>query len=110
MDACRRPLRTSPLDPTDPEDDLAENWFYFGAISFTLPLDPRHVPPLGNLKLQLAWLSGFANAWFDGCCTTRAPIDEDVTLYTAITATLREHPVLLRELMAIPSLGGSGPH
>lgn len=110
MDACRRPSRTGPLDPAEPEEGVAEDWFILGVLAFTAPLDPGHLPPLGNLKLQLAWLSGFAGAWFDDCCATRAPIDEDVTLYTAITATLHEHTALLLELMAIPSVGGSGPH
>jgi hypothetical protein len=110
MDACRRPSRTRPVDQTDPEGDADNDWFVLGVLAFTAPLDPGYLPPLGNLKPQLAWLSGFAGAWFDDCCATRAPVDDDVTLYTAITATLRHYPLLLRELMAIPSVGGSGPH
>ena len=112
MDTRRRPSRSSPFDATDPEDDIAQNWFYFGALSFTAALDPRHLPPVGHLKLQLAWLIGFSTAWFnvwsgDG----EVPIDDDVTLYTAITATLRNHQALLLEIMAIPSVGEScGPH
>jgi hypothetical protein len=110
MDASRRPSRTRPLDPTDPEDDFGEDWFSFGVLTFTSPLHPEHLPRLGNLKVQLAWLRGFDHPWYSDCCATRVPIDEDVTLYTAITATLRAHPALLRELMTIPSVGGSGPH
>jgi hypothetical protein len=112
MDACRRPSRTRPLDATDdPEHDVDDDWFALGALSFTAPLDPRHLPPLGHLKLQLAWLIGFATAWFGVWSDDKQPVDDDVTLYTAITATLRNHPALLLEIMAIPSVGEScGPH
>jgi hypothetical protein len=113
MDACRRPSRTRPLDAADsPEYDLDDDWFALGALCFNAALDPRHLPPVGHLKLQLAWLIGFSTAWFnvwsgDG----EVPIDDDVTLYTAITATLRNHQPLLLEIMAIPSVGEScGPH
>jgi hypothetical protein len=112
MDACRRPSRTRPFEPTELEqdDDFDEDWCLLGVLAFTTPLDPGYLPPLGNLKPQLAWLSGFAGAWLDDCCATCSPVDDDVTLYTAITATLRDYPVLLLELMAIPAVGGSGPH
>ncbi|RKT42988.1 M48 family metalloprotease [Thiocapsa rosea] len=61
---------------------------------------------------QLAWLIGFATAWFGAWSDGgKEPADDDVTLYTAITATLRNHPILLLEIMAIPSVGEScGPH
>ncbi|NCA72704.1 MAG: hypothetical protein EOM91_22135 [Sphingobacteriia bacterium] len=113
MDACRRPSRTWPLDETGfPEHDVDEDWFALGALSFTAPLDPRRLPPLGHLKPQLAWLIGFATAWFNGWGNDgEEPVDDDVTLYTAITATLHDHPTLLLEIMAIPSVGEScGPH
>ncbi|WP_200389160.1 hypothetical protein [Thiocapsa imhoffii] len=112
MDACRRPMHPAPLAPTDPEDDLAETWFHFGTLCFTAPLDPRHLPPLGHPGFQIAWLIGFATAWFCGWNSEdEDPIDDDITLYTAITATLRDHPALLLQIMAIPSVGEScGPH
>jgi hypothetical protein len=110
MDACRWPSRTRPLEATDPEGDV-DDWFALGALSFTAPLDPRYLPPLGHLQLQLAWLIGFATAWFSAWSDDKEPVDDDVTLYTAITATLRNHPALLLEIMAIPSVGEScGPH
>ncbi|QVL47609.1 MAG: hypothetical protein KFB96_18180 [Thiocapsa sp.] len=113
MDTCRRPSRTCPLDATDsPEHGIGGDWFALGALCFTDPLDPRHLPPLGHLGFQLAWLIGFATTWF--CAWSSGdedPVDDDVTLYTAITATLRNHPTLLLEIMAIPSFGEScGPH
>ncbi|NCC27821.1 MAG: hypothetical protein EOM22_06650 [Gammaproteobacteria bacterium] len=113
MDACRRPSRTWPLDATDsPEHDVDRDWFALGALCFNSPLDPRYLPPLGHLGSQLAWLIGFATAWFSGWSGEgEEPIDDDVTLYTAITATLRNHQPLLLEIMAIPSVGEScGPH
>ncbi|CRI66873.1 hypothetical protein THIOKS13230003 [Thiocapsa sp. KS1] len=112
MDACRRPARTRPLDETGfPEPDIDHDWFALGALCFSAPLDPRHLPPLGHLKLQLAWLIGFASAWFGAWSDGKEPVDDDVTLYTAITATLRNYPDLLLEIMAIPSVGEScGPH
>lgn len=113
MDACRRPSRTWPLDETGfPEPDIGHDWFALGALCFNAPLDPRYLPPLGHLGSQLAWLIGFATAWFSGWSGEgEEPIDDDVTLYTAITATLRNHQALLLEIMAIPSVGEScGPH
>jgi hypothetical protein len=113
MDACRRPSRTRPLDETGfPEPDIDPDWFALGALAFTAPLDPRYLPPLGHLGSQLAWLIGFASAWFGAWRDAgKEPIDEDVTLYTAITATLHDNPALLLEIMAIPSVGEScGPH
>ncbi|MFB1490078.1 MULTISPECIES: hypothetical protein [unclassified Thiocapsa] len=113
MDACRRPSRTCPLEATDsPEHDIDGDWFALGALCFTAPLDHRHLPPLEHLGIQLAWLIGFATAWFSAWSSGgKEPVDEDVTLYTAITATLHDHPALLLEIMAIPSVGEScGPH
>ncbi len=113
MDACRRPSRTWPHDTTDsPGYDLDHDWFALGALCFTAPLDPRHLPPLGHLGCQLAWLIGFATTWFSAWSRCdEDPVDDDVTLYTAITATLHDHPTLLLEIMAIPSVGEScGPH
>lgn len=112
MDACRRPSRTFPLDETGfPEPDIGDDWFALGALCFNAPLDHRHLPPLGHTGFQLAWLIGFATAWFATWSGDKDPVDDDVTLYTAITATLRNHPALLFEIMAIPAVGEScGPH
>ncbi len=103
MDACRWPSRTRPLAATDdPEHDVDRDWFALGALCFKAPLDPRHLPPLGHLRLQLAWLIGFATAWFGGWSGGKEPVDDDVTLYTGITATLRNHQALLLETWRSP--------
>lgn len=99
MDADRD-HRTAPPTPSLPP---SITWFEAGARSYTAPLDPALLPPRGNAKLQRAWLTGFATAWFQGAHdSVAAPSDGDLTLYAALNSTLWRHRPLMLELMAIP--------
>lgn len=78
-------------------------WFEAGARSYTAPLDAALLPPLGNPKLQRAWLTGFATAWLKGAHdSAAAPTDGDLSMYAALSGTLWRHRPLMLELMAIP--------
>ncbi len=86
-------------------DGLALSWFEAGAAIFDRIIDdPGCFPPLNDRAVQREWLAGFVGAWGElpeSPGSLSAPDPRDKPIKEALADALREHPALLRELLAI---------